>query len=552
MNGPTPCLPGERRGRDVALFVAAVYVTLGLAAMLLLAPRVPYADPWRFLAHYLTSSFPTNVVAADNGHREVLPNAVRVLDLHGFAAGQWLQIVVGMVLALAVLAVALRTLRALPPESRAPGAAAVAAGLFWLGNGRKLAHGSESVSLFLVLLFVLAGLRLLTGPGREVSPRRLWLAAGCGVLATFSFGSGLASFPAFLVVAWLQRAQPRQLLAIALTAALATLLLLAGGTEREPFQLALGERFDLLLRWLGAPSVWAFSPLLDVGHAERLPTAILRATTGPIAGLAEGAFGPRLTARWPAAAFGGGGFAWLLFATLRAHRRPGGPVERFALGLAWFGACVGVLVVGLRVGYFRDHPDQVTTQRYVPWSMLLWTGLVLSHVALPGSLRRQLWPVLVFVAALAPSTVWTARLAWKLRATAELTALGGAVGVVGRDFDLSETDEKDLVRALPLLREAGAAMFAWPETAWLGRPLPAAAGKPVPLAAIAVRSVDNRLGPPGSEVTFTADAAAGRLLLLGPDRVVRGLALRLPFDDVWHGWLQGTLPPGELAAAELP
>src|SRR3546814_8352724 len=66
-----------------------------------LSPRVPYADAWRFLGHFLQAPFPYDILAPDNGHHELLPNAVRVLELHAFAAQQWLQVVVGLVLALA-------------------------------------------------------------------------------------------------------------------------------------------------------------------------------------------------------------------------------------------------------------------------------------------------------------------------------------------------------------------------------------------------------------------------------------------------------------------
>lgn len=540
----------ERMLVRAAWAVATAYALYGLGAMVLLAPRVPYADPWRFLATFLERPFPADVLASDNGHREVLPNLLRVCELEWFAASQWLQILAGTVLAVAAFGVALRALRPLSPSRRALGAASIAAGLFWLGNGRKLTHGNESVHLFLVVLLLLTGLGAIVRDQRGVAPRSALIAALCGTLATFSFGSGLACFPAFAVVMFLQGASVRQLLLLAGAAALATLGLVAG-TTREPFSLLLGERVDLLLRWLGGPSIWAFSPFLDPAHAARMPNEPLQFLTLPVAEVMHDTFGPRLFARWPAFAFGAFGLSWLLWATVRAYRASRGTVERLALGLAWFGVGVGMLVVGLRVEYFRQFPKEVTTPRYIPWSMLLWTGLLLVAVVRARSAAAAAFCVGGFALALLPSTVWTTRQAFEQRLVAELTALGAAVGVLGQDFDLVETNAEDLARALPLLRERGCAMFAWPETALLGQPLPATA-QPVQLTNLHVHTVVNRFSGDGSEVTGIAEGAGGRLVLCGKDHLVCGLLTKLPFDAHWRGFVRGHPAPGELTAARLP
>src|SRR3546814_8714632 len=90
----------SRRLLPVGHALALLYLIAGVAAMWWLSPRVPYADAWRFLGHFLQAPFPYDILAPDNGHHEVLPNAVRVLELHAFAARQWLQVVAGIALAL--------------------------------------------------------------------------------------------------------------------------------------------------------------------------------------------------------------------------------------------------------------------------------------------------------------------------------------------------------------------------------------------------------------------------------------------------------------------
>lgn len=537
--------------RTVAGLWSLAFVGLGLVAMACLSPRVPYADPWRFVDRFLSEPFWSAALAADNGHREVLPNLLRLAELHWCDGNQLLQIGAGLLLALATVGLVVRIARSLPAERRLAALLAMSACIFWLGNGRKLAHANESVHLFLVLLSLLVGLRALA----SAEPQRCapgLVAAAAALVATFSFGSGVACFPAFAMVLLLRRAPFRHWWPLGLAALVAVPSLLLGGDDALPRHWSLLGCLDLLLRWLGAPFVWMLSPLLDPAHAARLPGEWLPAIAGAIAAPVQELCGPPLAARWPSLAFGGLGFALLLHRTWRQWRVGGPALEPLALGVAWFAIAVGGMVVGLRVEYFDTYPLQVTTQRYLPWSMLLWAGLLLAHVARASSARRALWPVLAFALLLTPSSVWTTRYAWKLRETAELTALGATVGVLATDFSLEETVAEELRAAVPKLRAAGKVMFAWPETAWLGRQLPAERAEGAALTDVVVRPVENRLGAAGRAVTFRADAVAtDRLLLLAADRTVLGLALRLPFEPGWSGWLRGEGSAGAFTAAAL-
>ncbi|MCA8948584.1 MAG: hypothetical protein KDE27_03735, partial [Planctomycetes bacterium] len=248
--------------------LAVGYVGLGVWLMLAAAPRVPYADPYRFLARFLTLPFPASVVAPDNGHREVLPNLVRWAEARWLDADQWLQLAVGTTLVLLAFAAILRALRRAPRAARTAAAAIVCVGLFWLGNWRKLVHHNESVSFGFVLLWLALGL---TALGRGT--RGGAVTAGLmGVLATMSFGSGPACFAAFLLVLLLQRAPFGRWLPVLVGAvAAAALLLTAGGEAPRAIGLAPGTQLVDLLHWLGAPFVWALNPLLDAAHAARLP-----------------------------------------------------------------------------------------------------------------------------------------------------------------------------------------------------------------------------------------------------------------------------------------
>ncbi len=552
MSTRPPTLPPA--GAVLAARAAAVaYVVVGLWTMLAASPKVPYADSYRFLHTFATLPFPDDALASDNGHREVLPNLVRIAEAEWFAANQWLQILGGVLLAPLAAWLFLRRLRGAGAPFDVAAGTLVCVGLFWLGNARKLGHGSEALHLFLVLASLAVGLGALTGPPAQ-RDRGPWLAAAAGLVATSSFGSGIACFAALFAALALQRAPLRRWWPVLLGAGISTAVLLHGGSG-DPAIVEIGpaEQFGRLLQWLGAPFVWALSPLLDTAHAARLPLAILSEPAGWIAGPVQALCGDHLAARWPSVGFGGLGLLLLLAATWRAwRRRDPAPREVFALGLGWFGCAVGALVVIARLSFFRGHPDQVSSQRYVPWSMIFWTGLLLVRTLRPGgSARAAVWTALGWAALLAPSQVWTGRYAWRLQTTAEITAAGAAVAVLDARFPLVETQWDDLRRAVPVLRQSGSAMFAWPETALLGARPGAIDLVPVAIEDLVVASVDNRFDAPGSRANFRARVRGGRLLLLDGAGVACGIAVRDEGSDAWIGWLQGSPDPVGLRAARL-
>ena len=512
--------------------------------MLAASPKVPYADTWRFLASFLEQPFPDNILIADNGHREILPGLVRLAELHWLGANQWLQILVGMTLVVVAARAIWRTLYCDSRTVRATSAVVIAIGIFWLGNTRKLSHGSESVHLFIILLCLIHGLRCLIGE----HPRRGMHAGFAALLASVTFGSGAACFGAFLAIMWLRREELRQYVPMLLLAGVGAAALMTSnkgslGTQ----ELELWAHVDQLLRLLGAPFVWALSPLLDVAHADRLPLAPLRAILHPIAATAESSFGPSLAARWPATLFGGIAVLWLAAQSLAARRyREPQPRRLFALGIAWFGLGVALLIVMARCHFFQVDEDQIVAQRYLPWSMLVWMGLLLTFVQRSvRSARCKVMVVLFAAAAFAPSEVWTGRYAFRRQVAANQTAIAAAVEVVDQDFELVETTKRDLLRSQPLLRDAGKTVWGWPTVQLLGKPNPNDT-RTVPIRNLEVLPVNNLFARSGCSVQFDAEASEELLLLVDPAGIVQGLAMPAPNAPQWIGWVRGTLTANEL------
>lgn len=542
----------SRQQKLVALLLlaTAAFAAAGLAAMFALSPKVLYADPWRFTARFLTTPWPWKVLQADNGHRELFPNLVRVLELEWLQANQWLQIAVGAALACATVAVLARGIRRESASGPARAAALffVVAGVFWLGNERSLAHGNESVHAYLVTFCLAAGCWLLSDQSADASPKRLTMAVLLGMIATFSFGSGIACFAGYVVVLLLRRAPWRSVGVLAAAAIMAAALHLAlgnAGTASAIDGTSLGQ-VPQLLRWLSAPFVYAAWPLLDSDAAAQIPVAGARDACLFLSRGLESLFGPAQTAVWPNALLGTGGAFWLLLSSHATWRRPQAlRMERIALGIAWFALTVGVLVCVSRSSYFVQYPQQVVAPRYVPWSSLFWSGLAMAAAlrwrpSKPG--YCAMWALLAAVL-LAPSQAWMAMLAYRTQSLAELNAAGAAVGVIGEDAELGENVASEIITALPLLQRSGTAMFAWPETRAMGESLPADA-RAVVVENLRLAPVANRLGAPGYSVAFELEASAcPRLVLADQAGKVVGMAVRHGLSAYWQGWARQASGP---------
>lgn len=531
----------QRRMALLAWAMTALFVSIALTAMGF-APRVPYADSWRFLGHFASTAFPANILTPDNGHHEVFPNAVRVAELHWFGANQWLQIGIGVTLLLSALAVAWRMLRQeQPPALRAAAMLIVAAGLCWLGNVRTLMHANESVHAYAVVMCLIAGLWCLAKGGDEPPGVLPALMAGVlGLVAAFCFGSGIACFAAFLIVAQLLQARlpAMAVLAAMLMVTLMFLLISSAPKAAMPVLQPIGQA-ELWLRWLSGPWLYAVWPALDPAIAAQLSIAPLRHGVQSIAQLSQTTLGPATMSRWPHLGIGIAGIAALAFCTWRAQgdRRPS---IALGLGLAWFGCAVGALIAIVRFHYFQAEPAQLLAPRYIVWSSLFWCGLGLLALAQARIPLTAALTACLAVCVLLPSQAWMAKLGWHMRQVADRTALAAAVGVLPRGLETGESVPAELAQALPAIRAAHASVFAWPQMRWLGQRPPISAVEPVAIQALRVRSVDNQLGASGRQVHFRSDAKAKRLLLLDADGVARGIAAPdAQAQGAWLGWMQG-------------
>jgi hypothetical protein len=479
------------------LAVAAAWLASALLAIANFAFRYPAFDQFRLYVAYLALEFPASALQTDNGHRMLLPALVRIAELHWFAGNQRLQVAVGAGLALltcAVVAHAAWRGRA----SAIAGAAGVlmaVLGVFWLGNARDLMHGNELLNIYVVTACTVLALLAVRAAAR--SRPLLWTAVAgvLAMLATFSFGSGIAAFAAVLVAAFVLRlpargfAAPVALLLFALVAYLATPG--QGGLGAAPALRPL-ENAGVLLRWLASPWFHGWLGFADPAMLAWGPgdTAIERVLDGSAKAIAT-----LLGGNWKfhaGLAIGGAGLVGYALAVVSARRRASPPpwLEVLALGVAGLGLGVGAIIAIARLGYFDQFPGQVMADRYLPWPCLFWLGLGLYGLARADASARG--SVRVFAPALAllvaiglyPSHAALAGWSAAVHRIVQQTAVAAQLGIWDpeRFPQAADASRTDIDASLALMRERRLAMFADPDytlfaAGWRAPadPLPAAA-----------------------------------------------------------------------------
>ncbi len=549
------------RWLDFAIgFTLIAYVVAGLAAMWMRSPRVPYADQWRFYGNLLSRAFPWNVLATENGHHEVLPNWARIADIYWMQGDQNLLIGIAMLCAIGSFAVVAAAIgRGMKNASQRRAAIfAVALGVFWLGNERVLTHSSESIHAYMVTLFAFTAIVLAACEMRTGESRRIALASACAVLATFSFGSGIATFPALLFVLGLRQASVRSWIIVIFFLGLALVGYVFGKLDATTSTIRLEPvaQGQVWLHWLAAPFVYVFWPLLDSDIAARLPSGALRESASLVAGTWTSVFGSIRDTRMPQIMIGLTGICAFSLLSWRAFRDSGSTAggQRVALGIAMFALAVGGAVVLSRLDYFDEFPGQIQATRYLVWSSLFWSGLLTAALLQLRSPRKAAWAALAVAVLMGPSQFWMDQLSVNMRVVAEQVALGGAIGVLDRAEPMGENVPEEMLAVLPGLSHRGIAMYAWPETQMLGRLFDFSTSRHLAARNVQLTEIDNRFGNPGMLVQFDLDESAPRVLLLDADGIVQGIAQRFQQRGApnYRGWLRGIHDTGSLHFAALP
>lgn len=502
---PLPAAADSHRGLRVAgtaLLALAILAWLwsSLAVIANYHFAYPAFDQFRLYHFYLGLPFPQNALQLENGHRPILPALVRLAEIRWFSANQVLQTVVGTCAAAASLAAIAWTIardRDMPTTARAALCLLATIALFWLGNARMLMHGNESVHAYFVVLFCVFGVLAVVAARHGSTTFRAAVAGLCCVAASFSFGTGMASFGAVLLVGIVLRLRLRAL------AIPSVLLVLSLGVYAFGLPGSNGVRHSLLLdpvgnlttltRWLSAPWMRAWLGHGDPSIEAWLQSSMDRTTFGH--GLVSSArmlslpFGahPAMVISILVGTLGVCGFAWACLHAWRTHGQLSSS-RALGLGLAAFGLGAAIIICFARVNLFQAAPAQVFADRYLPWSCLFWLGLAIYAIAgINFAARRR--QMAVVIASLLVSLIffpshrslagWSATVSRHIDQSAVAAQLG--IWDPRRFEDPSATIE-DVEATLRLLRERHLSMFGESAYALIEHDWHAPASLPEPLA----------------------------------------------------------------------
>jgi len=477
----TATLVASRLLALVFLGWAAFYLLTTLCAIANFAWRQPMFDQWLQYKVLLTVPFPRNAFQLANGHRPVVPNLIRLAEIHWFDANQLLQIFLGTSFAFltaTITAVTVGRDRELPVLARAAGVLLAMLGVFWLSNARMLLHGNESLHAYLVTLMVVCA-GLCTWQARHRNSLR-WIGIACVacVVATFSFGPGIASFVAVIVLMLLLRTPARWLLMPAgvLVACLILYVFVLPGDQGVRGMLGLNPLTSakFAVQWLSSPWVNGWLGLADPPLQEWLPPNVRLHAPGPLLLASANGLTRATGVSWQSLSivFGVAGVIACLarIAALALRRTALSQIQALAVTLCAFAMATAAVIGVGRLNYLLINPGQVYADRYLLWPCIFWTGLALLLLVDAG--RRKNFPViasgLLFVLALPLLMLPTQRAGAGWGATVYRQAQQAGASARSGVFDAKtfpddpSANHAEVLEALALLKQGRLAMFAEP------------------------------------------------------------------------------------------
>jgi hypothetical protein len=453
---------------QVSVVLASVaFLASALAYLYLGHWPVTHLDYWRIYDIYLNHSWLESALLKINDHSLFFPSFISLADLRFFHGDQQLMFFLGMALlflTVALLLVPIWRDKALSLTAKIASTLILIVGNFWMGRASIIGSGGFNCAGSLSLAgTVLAFLYL---PAMAKHSSGSWATTltviVAGFVASFSSGSGLATWPVLLFLGWCLRLPWRSIWALMIAAVIAAIIFIflpgsspspvVSHSTLSPF-VAVSTAVPQLCRLLGSPILSAEM----AWHVERIPQVPVESS---MLSLWCGAVGLIL------------GSAALL--PRRGHPRlEKDRLEFMGLALLSFNVLVMVMIVSGRAPLIRLVPSEVAAPRYFFWSTLFWTGLAMIAIQRADPKRLLRCPVLlgalaVLIFALPRHFEEGAR----YRYAAKLAEFG-AVSLINGACDVEEIkilfrDPKQVYKVAAQFRARRLDMFASGLQDWLG------------------------------------------------------------------------------------
>ncbi len=519
----------ERSVQIFAALAAFIFLISGVVYLSLGPWTVIMHDFWRFYDFGLNHTWLESAMLKDQHHSLFFPSFFWLTDLRFFHGDQLLLFFAGIVLLSITVTLILMLVwrdETVGLTAKAMATLVVIVGNFWMARGSITASAGFNVIYSLVMAGAAVAFLLvpkMCGSSTWFSSATL-IVVCAGFVAFFSFGTGLAIWPALLFLAWGLRLPWRAFLSLGVAAVAATIIYQQLPTNLAHFKAfeAAGSAGAALVapfcRLAGSPFFYAVSGW----HPKRLPIEEFQSSALPL---------------W----WGGVGLAIAvvaMFSTMIRRDLIKSNLKLIGMALVTFNFVAMALIVVGRADRFLAQPLEVAGPRFLFWSTLFWTGLLLMAIQFAESSQWLRWPVYLVALAL-PILAFPAhyRDGLNLRFARQLTESAATSLINGvRDEQLARPVFGYLelgYRVAEQLRVRRLDMFADGLQDWIGlgeANLFGGRHKPEKLkgrcAVTALVHCDN--GAPAARVVGQASRHGGRvpktLVIVDPTGVVRGVA----------------------------
>ncbi len=366
----------EKAAQVYAALAACIFFVSGVVYLCLGHWPVTHLDYWGMYGFALNHTWLESSLLKHGGHTLFFPSFLWLADLRFFRGDQQLLFIAGLTLLFVTTTLLLVPVwrdRTVGLTAKIISVLVVIVGNFWMARSGITASGGFNCICSLVMTGAATTFLLL--PKMCASSRRLFSATliiVCGFVASFSFGAGLAIWPTLLVLAWCLRLPISSVVLLALAGlAVATVFVLIPPHHLR-FQIAPDVAFLWFCRLLGSPVSYAvFSWWPDTLFRHLIESSGLALYAGMV-GLVLAALAvlPQIVRR-------------------NVQRSS---LEFTGLALTVFTLFTFALLVVGRADYFYVN-RLVEFPRYLFWSTLFWTGLLLVAVQRAESKQWLRWPV---------------------------------------------------------------------------------------------------------------------------------------------------------------
>ncbi len=456
----------ERAYQWTALAVAAFFSISGTAYLWLGHWPVTHADFWHIYYVCLNRSWLESAWLKYNGHSHFFPSQLWLADLRFFHGNEEVLFAIGFLLtclsvALLVFPVWKDTATTTPLKSAAT--LILLLGNFWIARANMIFSGGFACCYALTLGGTALAFWQLYLLSQNKSPRGITITVLIlsGIIATFSFGTGLILWPTLLIVGYCFRARVRLLIAIAGAALLFTaVFVLLPARELVPDKPSIASLYHpwvLLERTchlLGAPASYAIEGWVPSGVAAGSDNPAVMVMIAGALGL--------LTA----VTFILLGIARRNIAQTRLH------YIGFALMLFNLGALVSITIG--RDKHFSLIPGELDAPRYLYWSSLFWAGLFVLTLQLCSShlwLRRVILGLTLILAIFLLPSHYEGGAHWRLAKCASISATTSLINEVRDEKEVGILGQplNQIYLVARIFRARRLDMFAGPMAYWIGR-----------------------------------------------------------------------------------